>query len=256
MSVILKRAASNRRKPENLHTDAGTEFFNVHFKKLMTSENINLFTTYSDTKAALAEIFIQTLKSKIIRMLDQNLFLKNRYIDKFQDILHSYNNQPQALLCMAPAQINQRNEGEILYRSYGYLWEKNRGSSKKTLKFKVGDYVRISILKHPFGKGYHGKWHEKLYIIDSVKITLPFNMYTVKDLRNSPLKGSFYEQQLQKAEAPSTETEYQIEKVIKSRRRRGRREYFIKWAGYDNEYNSWEPEENIKEYIDQQQQQS
>jgi len=32
---------------------------------------------------------------------------------------------------------------------------------------------------------------------------------------------------------------YKVEKVLKSRKRGGKREYFVKWKGYDNSFNSW-----------------
>jgi transposase InsO family protein len=44
---ILKRAAP--RKPQKLQTDKGTEFLNSNFQSLLKLNNINFFTTYSDT---------------------------------------------------------------------------------------------------------------------------------------------------------------------------------------------------------------
>ena len=38
---------------------------------------------------------------------------------------------------------------------------------------------------------------------------------------------------------------YQVEKVLRKRKRRGKTEYLVKWAGYSNRYNSWEPEGNF-----------
>ena len=47
-----------------------------------------------------------------------------------------------------------------------------------------------------------------------------------------------------------TETEddaqYEVEKVLNQRKRGGREHYLVKYLGYGDEYNTWEPEDNLQ----------
>lgn len=104
-------------------------------------------------------------------------------------------------------------------------------------KFRVGDLVRISKNRHIFEKGYTPNWTTEIFKIRKVQKTNPVT-YLLKDYQNDPIKGGFYEVELQKAKYPDT---YLIEKVI---RKKGNQLY-VKWLGFDTTHNSWIPETDM-----------
>ena len=49
------------------------------------------------------------------------------------------------------------------------------------------------------------------------------------------IAGSFYDFELVRV----TGDVFRIEKVLKKRKRRGKEEMFVKWKGFNDNYNSW-----------------
>ena len=53
-----------------------------------------------------------------------------------------------------------------------------------------------------------------------------------------PVEGTFYEPELQ-AVTFDDEQPFKIEKVLKTRGRGAKKEYYVKWMNWTNKYNSW-----------------
>jgi hypothetical protein len=104
-------------------------------------------------------------------------------------------------------------------------------------KFQLGDNVRITVYKHVFVKGYIQNWTDEIYTIIQRYATAPVT-YGIEDLRGEDIKGRFYEQELQKV-IKTEEDEYLVQKVLKTRKRNGQVEHFVKWRGYVDKFNSW-----------------
>src|ERR1700724_3001677 len=45
-------------------------------------------------------------------------------------------------------------------------------------------------------------------------------------------------------------SKYEVEEVMDSHLKRGKLEYLVKWSGYTDDYNTWEPEANLKNTAD------
>ena len=71
--------------------------------------------------------------------------------------------------------------------------------------------------------------------------------YKLKDILNEEISGSFYEDELQKI-ITDDNTVYRIEKIVRRRTRRGRREVLIKWWKWASKFNTWIPADTVGDY--------
>ena len=64
--------------------------------------------------------------------------------------------------------------------------------------------------------------------------------YKIRELDDTPVKGTFYEQDLQKVHVPD-DAFFRVEKVLK--RQKG--QALVKWKGWPDKYNSWIPSSEL-----------
>lgn len=126
---------------------------------------------------------------------------------------------------MRPANVNSNNEADILRKVYNFK------EHHAPAKFHVGDAVRISKYKHIFEKSYTANWTPEVFKIASIQYTNPVT-YLLKDALDNPIKGGFYELELQKAKYPDI---FLIEEVLKTKGN----QVYVKWLGLSAEHNSW-----------------
>ena len=128
---------------------------------------------------------------------------------------------------MTPAEASKKsNERKVFSNLYG---DDIYGKISKP-KYKLGDIVRIAKKKTIFDKGYTPRWTEEVFSISQVQYTDP-PTYTITDTNGEEVRGTFYEQELQK----TTQEIFRIEKVIKTRGNKS----LVKWFGYPDSFNSW-----------------
>jgi hypothetical protein len=242
MSTIFKRAAP--RKPTRIQGDKGKEFYNKQFLDLLKEEGIpEFFSSHSIHKAAIVERAIRTLKEKIYRMIDSTSQYQDEWPVLLQKVAQAYNNTYHDSIGMRPVDVTTSNVGSVLWNLYGKHWQKDR--KWKTPKFEIGDHVRVSSSKHAFQKGYKGKWREEVFKVRTIKYGLPHNTYKLTEWDDEPVDGMFYPYELTKVyEAP--DQLFRVEEILKKRKTRdGKEEVLVRWSGWSDKYNSWEPEEAI-----------
>ena len=214
-------------KPRLLQTDKGTEFLNSTFQQLLKDDDIKHYTTENDyVKCAVVERWHRTILTKLYRYF--TFTSTTRYVDVIQDLVQSYNDTVHSTIKVALTSVNEHNESDIRRRLY------SKPITKAKAKFKVGDTVRISSARRIFVKGYRDKWSQEVFIVSNIHNTIPIT-YGLVDYADEDIKGKFYAEELQKV----VKQVFKIEKVLRTRKKAGKIEYYVKWVGYPDKFNSW-----------------
>ena len=221
--VNVAKALENifqERKPKKLWTDKGAEFYNKDVKKLL-----DIYSTENEEKSSIVERWIRTMKEKMWKYFtDNNTY---RYIDILPDLVKDYNNTVHTSIKMTPIEASKKENELTVWRN---LYPDRYKIHNLQPKFSVGDEVRITKKKKVFEKGYTTRWTEEIFTIKKIQNTNPIT-YKLEDLQGEEIKGSFYEQELQK----TARQIYRIEKIIKKEKGKS----LVKWKGYSDKFNSW-----------------
>ena len=225
------------RTPCCLQTDKGSEYMNRIFQDFLRKKNIIFFTSSNETKASVVERLNRTLKTKIWRYF--TWMSTRRYIDVLPDIVRGYNNSFHSAIQMKPSEVNPENENSVWESLYGHHSMKEQTVGEK---YRTGGKVRISKYKRIFDKGYLPNWTREIFTIAKRLDGNP-TMYYLKDDGGEEIKGGFYKEEIQ--EIKKDDNVYKVEEILRTRKRKGNKEHFVKWLGYPEKFNSWISEHDI-----------
>ena len=158
------------------------------------------------------------------------------YIDVLPKLVKSYNDTYHHSIEMKPSQVTKSNEVKVWDTLYG-----NDVDKRVRYEFQVGDRVTISNVKQMFEKSYLPNFTEEMFTIYK-RFAHQVPVYKLKDDAGETLDGTFYEAKLQKVIKDDV---YRVEKVLRKQKCKGVVEYFAKWKGYPDKFNSWVAEKDI-----------
>ena len=229
-------------KPEKFCSDKGKEFLNRDVEQVMDEFDVENYTANGAHKSAFAESVNKTIKKIIIERCDH--FNTNNWItdEILGGAMEIYLNGFHSGIDMSPVEAEKReNQRQLRRQNYEKYVEAE--THRKQAKFKVGDTVRLAVIRTKFHRNFHQNYTQETWIISKVMTNLPQPRYRVKDENGEELDDVLHENELIRY-IPSGE--YRIEKVLKRRVRNGRREALVRWLHYGPEHDSWEPEENLR----------
>ena len=156
----------SKRKPKNLESDRGKEFYNSIFKSLLQINNINHYSRYTDKGPSIVERFNRTIR----HLLEKPIFLNGdaNWINILPTMMNEYNNKIHSSTKLTPIQASLKENESYVYKN---LLDKRK---KNKPKYEINDLVRTADLKKTFSKGGTTNWSYKLYYITEIIIdTVP-----------------------------------------------------------------------------------
>lgn len=224
LATLLDAASES---PQRLQTDLGTEFYNPAVRRVLTERGIRHFSTSGDAKASVVERFNRTFKDRLYRYFTTHNTLV--YGPVLGALVAGYNASYHRSIGMAPRDVTHANAPEVWNALYGRRFRAPAGVPH----LRVHDTVRLAKKHRPFQKSYLPGWTEEIFRVTAV-LPGPVPAYRVAEWDGTPIKGTFYEQDLQKVHVDPRDT-YRIEKVVKTQGSR----VLVRWKGWPAKYDSW-----------------
>ena len=237
MNVMTSFLKNN--KPQKIEFDQGKEFYNAPFLNLLKRLKIKHFSVYSDHKCAIVERFNRTLKTRMYRCFTAQG--NHRWVDILQNLVNGYNETPHRSTKFAPNNVTSQNENVVRKNLYPKI-KKEKQHSRQL--FNIGDSVRITKKKNIFQKGYEKSWSHEVFTVSQIKDTYPIT-YGIKDYKGNLIEGSWYSNELQLVDI--SENIWPIEKIVRTRNKKGKTQYLVKFLGYPDEANTWIEQEELFE---------
>jgi hypothetical protein len=223
---------TSKTQPKEIWVDQGSEFYNKVWTSKLKDLDIGRYSTYSPQKVSIAERFIQTLKHKIWRHFVRDNTRK--WIDVLDEMVTEYNTTEHSRIKMTPREARLPSSADA-------LWALVPKPEVGKPKYKLNQWVRMSRAKGTFEKGFHPNWSYEIYKIVEIRMNEPVRYY-VQDYDGEPVLGAFYEAELQPVGDASF---FPIEKVIKTRTVKGKKEALVKFMGYKDP--RWRPASEVGE---------
>ena len=233
------------RKCKELQTDSGGEFMGRPFQDLLEDQGIDHIRAYGSVKANYIERWNRTFQDKLYRYTYENT--TSKFSDVIDDLVKSYNTTVHSTTGFAPAQVTPDNALALYERVYIPILNK-RANQKIPFSFEVGQLVRLSLARGRFKRGYEQKWSEEIFQIRSRTASHP-PRYQIRDLKGENVEGSFYNQELKRVNAKDeNQVNWKIERVIYTRKIKGRKKSLVKWLGFPPKFNTLIPSADLAKY--------
>ena len=230
--------------PKRLHTDRGREFDCKQMKDFLQSKGVHHYFSYSDRKCPYVERVNLTIQNLIKKITHSNM--TNRWIDVLDQAQQIYHSRKHRAIGMSPDEAERdENQNKVLLMHQKKWFNVNKILEREKPSFKVGDTVRIFLIRSRFIRGYDQNFTSEYFNIHSVNTKLPSVRYILKDYEGELIKGSFFQNELIHYNPEGAK--FPVEKIGKPKynRKTKKTEQYVRFIGWPQKYNSWLPIEDL-----------
>ena len=166
----------------------------------------------------------------------------HQWVEALPKLTTSYNKTYHRSIKRTPASVKPSDHVELWKELYESKLQTHKPSTQ-SFKFKVGHIVRVSFLRRQFQRQYDERWSRDLFVVTERFMKEGIPQYKLKDYDGENITGTFYQKQLSRAYEQEM---YLIERMLKSRKKAGQKEYLVRWKGWGPKYDSWVSETDVK----------
>ena len=224
-------------------TDRGSDLTNKKIKALFAQKNITQYYGYQPNKSALAERAIKSISAGIHRRMQH--FGDKRWVRFLQPTVTSYNQTIHGSTGRKPNDVTDEQSIADVWFNLKHKAMKKQAAYKQ-YKYNINDGVRIFDTRLPLQKEYDENASVRIYYISNRYKHGTAHIYSLKDDNNNMLPGRFTPDQLTKV-ITTDQTEYRIQRILKSKRTAGILYHFIDWLGYPAKYRSWVRADSVRD---------
>ncbi len=248
-TTIFKKAGLT---PDKLETDKGSEFLASPTQRFFSRQKIYFKIKTGRHKAAFAERAIQLVKTRLYRLM--RTLLTRDWPNYLEQVVLAINNSPNSAIGFLRPNDIKRPEDDVKVDearkkipedvSFQEQEIHQEQYERNTTNLQKGDFVHVDFGASVNEKGFDSPNYQIFEIIrvDAGKTPV---LYKLIDLNRDPVPGYFYKEQLTQAPEPKDGQTFRVEKVLKRRIRKNKREVYVKYLHYPRKFNQWIPATNV-----------
>ena len=227
--------------PKYLGGDRGLEFTNKKMSQYCTENGIIYTPNFNYVHSAFVERANRTFQKIMYTWMTENE--TETYLPHLEALAKLYNNRNNRTIMMTPNEAEKTENHFQLRKNLEKKYIKIlRRRQKMHPKFKVGDTVRIARSKGHFSRSYQEQFQQEQFRVAQVNKRLPIPTYTLSNFNGDEIiKGNFYGFEMTHVRTNI----YRIDRVLRTRKKGKKKEYFVRWKGFGPEHDSWVQQEDF-----------